>query len=74
MPKPKPLKQLPVNSQVRKACPTCGPAVLLIVKTNSINGSQFLGCPNFPKCRYSEEIPESIRLELSGYCKLPGFE
>lgn len=74
MTKIKPLKRLQTNSQVQRPCPLCGPAVLLIVKTNSINGSQFLGCPNFPSCRHTEEIPESIRLQLAGYHKLPGFE
>ena len=66
-------KKLKVNSQVSSTCPHCGPSVKLIVKESTINGSQFLGCPNFPNCRYTQEISEATRLELAGYLKLPGF-
>lgn len=30
--------------------------VFLIVKVNKKSGEKFLGCPNFPKCKYSEDV------------------
>lgn len=61
------------NTPVSVTCPVCGPTVKLIIKTSSINGSQFLGCPNFPSCRYTQAISEDLKLTLAGYQKLPGF-
>jgi ssDNA-binding Zn-finger/Zn-ribbon topoisomerase 1 len=61
MPKP-----LPDHQPSGKSCPSCGPAVSLIVRTNHETGSQFLGCPNYPDCRHTEPIPESVRMTLHG--------
>lgn len=36
--------------------------VFLIVKENKKNGQKFLGCPNFPKCKHSDDIL-SVRLD-----------
>lgn len=47
-------------------CPECGPAVPLVVRTNQGNGSQFLGCSNYPECHYSRSIPEEWRLREAG--------
>lgn len=47
-------------------CPDCGPAVELIVRTNRENGSQFLGCPNYPDCTYRRGIPEEWKLRQAG--------
>jgi ssDNA-binding Zn-finger/Zn-ribbon topoisomerase 1 len=33
-------------------CPTCGGK--LLTRTNSKNGQKFLGCSNYPECRYTE--------------------
>ena len=66
-------KKLTVNMPVSVTCPQCGPTVRLIVKESSINGSQFLGCPNFPNCRYTQAISEDLKLKLAGYQKLPWF-
>lgn len=64
------MKPLPENKPTAKACPECAADVYLIVKTNSKNGSQFLGCPNFPACRHTEPIPEDIKLRLLGQKRL----
>lgn len=45
----------------------------LVVRTNHENGTQFLGCPNFPDCKHTQEIPEHLRLEAAGAERLPGF-
>lgn len=66
-------KKLTVNVAVSVTCPHCGPTARLIVKESSINGSQFLGCPNYPTCRHAQEIPEDMKLELMGIQRLPGF-
>ena len=36
------------------ACRRCGAA--MIIRTNRQSGERFLGCSNFPKCRYSKGI------------------
>ena len=47
-------------------CPNCSPMVKLIVRTNGQNGSQFLGCPNWPACDHTQAIPESWLMRLAG--------
>lgn len=51
-------------------CPNCEHGVKLIVRTNRQRGDQFLGCPNFPECTYTQEIPEAWYLEAMGQPKL----
>lgn len=64
------MKPFPDGKRVAKSCPKCGPAHRLLIRTNSENGSQFLGCGNFPQCRHTEPIPESMKMELRGYKRL----
>jgi len=58
------------NKQVERYCPNCSPMVKLRVKTNRVNGNQFLGCPNWPDCDYTDSIPESLIMEVQGQKKL----
>ena len=51
-------------------CPNCGPAVALEIKTNSHTGRQFLGCSNYPACRYTCDIPEEWKLRMAGQQEL----
>lgn len=51
-------------------CPECGSPVL-VVRTNSKNGGQFLGCPRWPECKHSEPIPESWKMRAQGQPELP---
>ena len=53
-------------------CPQCG--ARLVVRTNSSNYSQFLGCSGYPDCKYTTCIPESWRLKALGAPMLPGME
>jgi len=62
------------NSEVNQLCPNCVPPRKLIVKENRHTGHQFLGCPNWPDCEYTTEIPESMKMVASGAQVLPGFE
>jgi ssDNA-binding Zn-finger/Zn-ribbon topoisomerase 1 len=62
------------NSEVNQYCPNCVPLRKLIVKTNQHTERQFLGCPNWPDCDYTTEIPESMRMKAAGAMALPGFE
>jgi len=52
------------------ACPQCGPAHLLVVRTGRNTGHQFLGCPNWPKCDYTRSIPESWKMRVLGQKEL----
>lgn len=57
------------NKQSDIWCPLCGEAgwkSLLIVKTNKINGGQFLGCPNYPNCSHTRNIPEEWIMRQQG--------
>jgi len=65
------------RSEVSRTCPICREegrgSVKLIVRTNRDNGTQFLGCPNWPACTHSEPIPEHVKMEAAGAARLPGF-
>ena len=61
------------GTKVSRDCPKCGTGSKLMVRTNRANGSQFLGCPNWPTCNYTEPIPESVMMELAGAQRMPGF-
>jgi ssDNA-binding Zn-finger/Zn-ribbon topoisomerase 1 len=54
---------LPNGKVIEKYCPKCGAGTKLVVRTNSKNNSQFLGCPNYPECKHTEKIPEALRME-----------
>jgi len=65
------------NAKVGIDCPECremGRGVAqLIVKTNRMSGDgahQFLGCPNWPECRYTRGIPESLVMRANGQPEL----
>lgn len=58
------------NKEVDLRCPECSADTKLLIKTNRNNGSQFIGCRNFPDCTYTREIPEHLKMELRGYKRL----
>jgi len=66
-------KKLPTGMCVNVFCPRCVPRVKLVVRTNRANGSQFLGCPNWPECKHTQAIPEDLIMKLHGATPLPGF-
>ena len=54
-------------------CPECD-AAPMVRRTNRENGSEFYGCPQWPACKGSREIPEYVRLREQGAPPLRGFE
>lgn len=64
------MNKLKKNQPVNKSCPKCGVSTKLVVKQNSKNGSWFLGCPNWPECKHTENIPTDIMLQLLGQLRL----
>ena len=68
------MSDIPENLVTELVCPICGGR--LQVKTNRATGHQFLGCERFSLtgCGYTEKIPESLKLRLSGAQTLPGME
>ena len=62
------------GQSVSIVCPKCAPMVKLIIRTNRANGSQFLGCPNFPQCTFTRELPIDLVMRSLGATMLPGFE
>ena len=57
---------------IEKPCPACGGR--LVVKKNRREGTQFIGCSNFPNCHYTERLTPSVEHRLSGAPTLPGLE
>lgn len=55
-------------------CPACADngrgRVLLEVRVNRKTGGEFLGCPEWPECSYTQPVPESIRMEMAGQPRL----
>lgn len=63
------------GTEVTITCPECEQKmpprmVKLIIRTNSFTEEQFLGCPNYPNCRHTQPLPESIRMRLMGQKEL----
>jgi len=56
------------------ACPDCGPAAILEIRLNRQTGEQFLGCPNYPQCRYTRPYPTDRQLHDLGAPTLPGLD
>ena len=54
------------NTESDILCPTCVPPRKLVVKTNKLNGGQFLGCPNYPNCNHTRGIPEAWIMRAQG--------
>jgi len=55
------------GQEVESVCPECSPAPpKLVIRTNRRTGNQFLGCPNWPRCFYTCEIPEYLKLKAAG--------
>ena len=44
-------------------CPECGDTIVagkLVFRTNGNTGKEFLGCSNYPACKYTEEIEDDV--------------
>ena len=39
----------------------------MILRKNRNNGTFFLGCKRYPNCKSTQEIPESMKLEILGF-------
>jgi putative DNA topoisomerase len=61
-----------VGHRTKQACPECG--AVMVIRQNKTNKSFFLGCHRYPDCKHTEEIPESMKMELLGFKRLPGME
>lgn len=44
--------------EAKDKCPISGCGGRLVVRTNRGTEEQFLGCSNYPKCRYTEPIDD----------------
>lgn len=68
------MQRLPKNKPSTISCPNCLEMsrgdVKLIVRTNKENGTQFLGCPNYPACDFTQPIREETRMRLQGQKEL----
>lgn len=60
------MKKFVENTESDILCPQCNPPRKLIVKTNRFTDHQFLGCPNYPECKYTRSIPEEWIMRANG--------
>lgn len=60
------------NKPVKK-CPRCETGQL-VIKTNHITRTQFLGCTEYPYCQHTEPLPPDILLRAQGAPTLPGMD
>lgn len=51
--------------EITKACPECGSR--LVIRTNHTTLEEFIGCARYPACRYTEKLPESLRMRRIGH-------
>ena len=61
-----------MSARIKKTCPDC--ARPLKVRTNGETGQKFLGCTEYPDCRYTEPLPEDLVMRIAGAATLPGIE
>ena len=54
-----------------KNCPECGQP--LTPRTNRTTKTEFLGCSNWPTCKYTEPMPQDIIMRRMNHPELPGF-
>lgn len=57
---------------IQVQCPECGAP--MVVRTNRLNGSEFLGCSRYPDCTETRPLPEDVRMRAAGAQTLPGFD
>lgn len=60
-------------AEISVTCPECGPTYRLVERFNHKTGGRFLGCPNWPACSHTQEVPLSIKMLEQGAMQLPGF-
>ena len=58
------------GKETEKSCPKCGVAHRLIIRENVGQGTLFLGCGNWPRCNYTEPLPEDIKMQALGQTRL----
>lgn len=51
---------------ITKCCPECGPRASLVIRTNKRTKELFLGCERYPECRYTEPMPEALKMRVLG--------
>ena len=44
-----------------------------MVRQNGETNEEFLGCVNWPECKYTEPLPLDMQLRRAGVAPLPGF-
>ena len=54
-----------------KNCPECGQP--LTPRTNRTTKTEFLGCSNWPTCKYTEPMPQDVIMRRMNHPELPGF-
>jgi len=46
----------------------------MVIRRNRETQHEFFGCSQWPECKYTEHLPESIKMIRAGVPVLPGFE
>jgi len=65
------MTKIPEGKTIKKACPECGGD--LVIRQSRTIQQHFLGCINYPRCQYTEPLPEDVKMRAMGAKRLPGF-
>ncbi|MCB9211240.1 MAG: UvrD-helicase domain-containing protein [Ignavibacteriales bacterium] len=57
------VNEVAIDNNETKTCPSCRSGIL-IKRINSNNGTEFLGCENYPYCIYTESIIKKTNIEF----------
>lgn len=60
-----------IGKRLAYSCIDCG--AQMVIRLNREQNTLFLGCNRYPDCKHTEEIPESVRMEILGQQKFSGF-
>lgn len=61
-----------MSESVTITCSACGAP--MVERTNSHNGSTFMGCTRYPDCDQTAKVPAFLEVKRAGGMELPGLE
>jgi ssDNA-binding Zn-finger/Zn-ribbon topoisomerase 1 len=61
------------NKRLSLKCPDCETGEQ-IIRQNSGSGHYFIACTAWPECKWTAELPESLRMRLEGQPGLFNFD
>lgn len=60
-----------IGKKLAYSCSECG--AQMRIRLNKESNTLFIGCARWPDCKHTEEIPETVRMEILGQKRLSGL-